>query len=329
MADEDIKEVVVTLDDTASTEMKVDESKPDASAAEVKVDAAKPAADGKDRPQSAEDGKEDLAAQLKAARETADAERRARTEAERQAQEAREAATRSQTDAASKQALIVDGAIEKVGLEVEQARGAYRAAMENGDYDAAANAQVAISEATAKRVRLQEAKAQIESARGRQPTHEGRVERQQPQQPANEFEAMVSKFTPASQAWARQHPAYFTDDKLRKKVIAAHHQADADDIPFDSPEYFQYIEERVGIRQAPQQQTTTDPGRRPSGGAVAAPVARDSIAGGARVSGNSVRLTAAQVEAAEIAGLTLQQYASNLLELQREDAFNPDRYTAR
>ncbi|MCV9940917.1 hypothetical protein OIU35_31590 [Boseaceae bacterium BT-24-1] len=328
MADEDIKEVVVTLDDTA-TDVKVETSKPDAAASsEIKVDAAKPA-DDKDKTLSAEEGKEDLAAQLKAARETAAAERQARTEAEGREREAREIATRSQTDAAGKQALIVDGAIEKVGLEVEQARGAYKIAMEAGDYDAAATAQVSISEATAKRVRLQEAKAMLDNAKGRQPTHEGRVDRPAAAQPPNEFEQMVSKFTPASQAWARQHASYFTDDKLRKKVIAAHHAADADDIQFDSPEYFQFIEERVGIRQPAQQQGDTVETRRPSGGAVAAPVARDTIAGGARISGNTVRLTAAQVEAAAIAGQTPEQYARNLLELQREGAFDESRYAAR
>lgn len=328
MADEDDKEVVVTLDDTTAADVKVEPSKPDAAASDVKAEAAAPAAE-KERPQTAEEGKEDLAAQLKAAKETAEAERRARTEAENREREAREVATRSQNDAATRQAQLVEGAIEKVGLEIEQARGAYRAAMESADYDAASSAQVAISEATAKRVRLQEAKATIENARGRPMTHEGRVERQTPEQPANEFEAMVSKLTPASQAWARQHPSYFTDERLRKKVIAAHHQADADDIAFDTPEYFQFIEERIGIRQPVQRQETTTETRRPAGASVAAPVDRGTIAGGARISGNTVRLTAEQVEAAKIAGQTPEQYAKAMLELAREGAFSSDRYAAR
>jgi len=328
MADEDSKEVVVTLDEP-TTEVKVETSKPDV-AAEPKVEAVGAAAPENDRPQTAEQGKEDLAAQLKAARETADAERRARTEAEREAHEAREAATRSQNDAATRQAQVVDGAIERVGLEIEQARGAYRAAMESGDYDAASTAQVAISEATAKRVRLQEAKASIESARGRPTSHEGRVDRQPaatPQEPANQFEAYVSKLTPASQAWARQHPAYFTDPKQLKRVVAAHTAADAEDIGFDTPEYFQFLEERLGLRQPPAAAAQTET-RRPAGAAVAAPVARDSVAGGARISSNSVRLTAAQVEAAQIAGLSVEQYARNLVDLDREGAFNRDRYAA-
>ncbi len=328
MADEDDKEVVVTLDDTTAADVKVEPSKPDAAASDMKAEAAAPAAD-KERPQTAEEGKEDLAAQLKAAKETAEAERRARTEAENREREAREVATRSQNDAATKQAQLVDGAIQTVELELDRAEQRLTQAQEAGDYAAAAKANRDLAVAASRLTRLQEAKSTLENARGRPMTHEGRVERPAPEQPANEFEAMVSKLTPASQAWARQHPAYFTDPKQLKRVVAAHHQADADDIPFDSPEYFQFIEERLGIRQPAQRQETTTETRRPAGASVAAPVDRGTIAGGARISGNTVRLTAAQVEAAKIAGQTPEEYARAMLELEREGAFNSDRYAAR
>jgi len=315
--DEEDKDVIVTLDEPADQktpeELAAEKAIDDLVAADKagKPDPEKPKAEGK--PLTAEEGKEDLAAQLKAMSDTAAAERKAREAAEAAAREAQEAVKRSQGDVASKQALIVDGAIETITLERSQAKGAYKAAMEAGDYDAAAEAQDKLSMTAARLTRLQEAKAAIEANKGRQqPTHEGRVEKQAPKQ-QDAFEEAVSSLSPASQAWARRNPTCFTDPGTYKKVLAAHYSAVADDIAPDTPAYFEFLEERVGLRPKP---AANDPQPAPKI-RHGAPPTREAAGNGSRLQGNKITLTAAEREVAKFSGLTDQEYAAQLVRAER------------
>jgi len=313
--EEDDKDVIVTLDDAADAktaeELAAEKAIDDLVAADK---AGKPEPKPADKPLTAEEGKEDLAAQLKAMSDTAAAERKAREAAEREASEAREAAKRSQGDVASKQALIVDGAIETINLERSQAKGAYKAAMEAGDYDAAAEAQDKLSMTAARLTRLQEAKAAIEANKGRQPpAHEGRVEKPAPKQ-QDAFEEAVSSLSPSSQAWARRNPDCFTDKKLYSKTLSAHHAALAEDIQPDTPAYFEFLEERIGLRQKP---AANEPAPATPKIRHGAPPTREAAGNGSRLVGNKITLSAAEREAARMSGLTDQEYATQLIKLER------------
>lgn len=316
--DED-KDVVVTLDDTTAKtpeELAAEKAIDDLVAAD-KGDAAhkdKPA----DKPLTAEEGKEDLAGQLKAMRETAEAERTKRVQAEADATAARQLAESRQGDVVSKQAQIVAGAIETVTLEMDRAEQRLASAQEVGDYASAAKANRDLAVAASRLTRLEEAKAAIEANKGRQPpTHEGRVERK-PAAEQDAFEQAVSTLSPASQAWARRNPACFTDPTTYKKVLAAHYAAVADDIQPDTPAYFDMLEERVGLKQKPTERTeAATPAKIRHG----APPSRDGGTGSvSRLQGNKITLTAAEREAARISGLTDQEYATQLIKLERATA---------
>lgn len=326
-SDEIEKDVVVTIDEAAGktpeeleAERKIDElvAADKAGKEPPKADPAAASAKEPERPLTAQEGQDDLAAQLKAAQETAEAERRERVKAEAAAREAQEAAKRSQGDVMTHRAQVVAAAIETVGIERQQARNAYKAAMEAGDYDAAATAQEQIADSAAKLVRLQEAKAALDAQKGKQPiAHEGRVEKPA-SQPQDAFEQAVANLSPASQAWARRNPTMFTDQKNFARTLAAHHSAVAEDIAPDTPAYFQFLEERLGLRQKAADPTPPAKGtERSSGARTAAPVARDGNGGGSRFSGGKITLTAAEREAAAISGLTDQEYAMQLLKIER------------
>lgn len=63
-------------------------------------------------------------------------------------------------------------------------------------------------------------------------------------------------------------------------------------------------------------------------GIVSAPVSRESMSWTGRREDRpgSIRLSAAQVEAAKIAGISTVEYAKNLIRLREEKANDPDRY---
>lgn len=328
MADEEDKELAVTIDDASGktpeeleAERKIDEllAADKAGKEPPKADPAPAAAKEPERPLTAQEGQDDLAAQLKAAQETAEAERRAREKAEAAAREAQEAAKRSQGDVLAQKAQVVASAIETVGIERQRARDAYKAAMESGDYEAAATAQEQIADSAAKLVRLQEAKAALDAAKGRPaPAHEGRVEKPAPKQ-QDAFEEAVSNLSPASQAWARRNPAMFTDQKNFARTLSAHHAAVAEDIAPDTPAYFQFLEERLGLREKPAAPAPAKQTERTSGARTAAPVARDSNGGStSRLVNNQIILSPAEREAAAISGLTEKEYALQLLRVERE-----------
>lgn len=321
--DEEDKDVIVTLDDPAdaktpeeiAAEKAIDDLKAADKAGQPEPTKDKPA----DKPLTAEEGKDDLAAQLKAMSDTAAAERKAREAAEATARDAQEAAKRSQGDAFTQRANVIAGAIETVSLEQKQATSALEAALEAGDYKTVAATQVQIAETAAKLVRLQEAKSVMDAQKGKPaPAHEGRVERPPESRAQDAFEEMVSSLTPKSQAWVRRNPECFTDKKLYHKTMSAHQAALADDIETDTPEYFAFLEERIGLRQKPAandpQPTTTS---RAPAARTSAPPNRDTGGNGSRLQGNKITLSAAEREAARMSGLTDQEYATQLIKLER------------
>lgn len=315
------KDIEITLDDVA----KLGGRKPDTAGDDGKIEVVKAedgagttdAQVGDKQPVTAEEGKEDLARQLESMKATAEAERLARQKAETEAAEARKAVESANGKAASQQEQMVVQAIDAVKAQQDQAEGEYVRAMENGDYAAAAKAQRNIATAAARMTNLEVIKSEMETRKANPPargTHEGRVEKAEPTDP---FEKSISGLSPSSQAWARRNPAHFTDQKLYAKTLSAHHAAIAEDIQPDTPQYFTFLEERLGLRDAPQQrqeqaQTRTAP--RP-----AAPPNRDggSVAS-SRLVGNKITLTPAEREAAAIAGVSEQEYAVQLLRAERQ-----------
>jgi hypothetical protein len=248
---------------------------------------------------AAEDGIEELKRRLdeeKKAREEAETRAqdayRAAQEAAQREREARERATKASTEVEDVNLTLVKNAIDGVKRDQEIYKANYRAAMAAGDFDAAADAQEGMSVSAAKLLQLENGKTALENAKT------------QPQEPerrpiSDPVEALAAQLSPRSAAWVRRNPQFARDERLYRRMIAAHEIATGDGLEPDSDDYFAAIETTLRLRQpaaptAPERQTAPP----------AAPVNRESRPG-------TVRLSAEEREMAQMMGMTDKEYAQN------------------
>ena len=239
-------------------------------------------------------------------------ERTSRIDAERRANESEQKAHKSKIEVADSQLQLVTTAIDRVKETSTQIKVALAEAMRAGDFDAAAELQSQMSDNAAKLLQLENGKAAMEA----QP---------KPQAPKpiqlDPVEALAAQLTPRSATWVRAHPECARDPKLYAKMIAAHNIAVADGIAPDSDEYFQTVESVV-FKKAPEPAPAEDDDDPMASAAKIAP-ARQAAPPAAPVSrgtpnGRGVRLSPAEREAAEMAGMTEQEYAAAREHLKRE-----------
>ena len=238
-----------------------------------------------------------LKAQVKAAQETADAERRAREAAERRAQEQEQEVARYHAAMQSTQATTIDAQIESAMRQRELAQREYQSAMESGDYAKAGEAQGKIAEAAADIAQFKRDKASAEQSRPQQQE----VRQQQTLDPVEQF---IGTATPATQVWLRQHRDQIVTDRngspsLAPKVMAAHYEAVGEGHAPDTADYFAFIEGKLKPQQAePAAYEQPAQQRRP----VAAPVSREPPSSNGQPNRQRIQLTREQVEAAHLFG---------------------------
>jgi len=251
----------------------------------------------------------------------AEAERNARQQAEQYAYEQAQRAQYAQYDAEGNRLQTYINAIEATEQAASNAERAYADAMASGDYAAAGRAQRAMASAEAHLLRLQNEKAQaeqyIESLRT-----EGRVQAPPRQtfdpapQSQDPVEMMAARLTPKSAAWLRAHPEAAGQVE---KLTAAHSSAvQFEGLTPETPEYFRYVEEKLGI---------SPPQKAPAKKIMAsAPVQSSSSMSSSRSSGNgsTMILSPAEVEQAVLnepelpRDKALEVYARNKAALIRE-----------
>ena len=263
-----------------------------------------------DRPiKDVEEGVEELRAKLKEEQE------------KRHAAEARErklVGDLSAKDGEVKQTnqQIVETAIDKLGTERDMIKQRYREAREAGDIDAELEATDALSDVAAKLNQLQLGLRAMKE----QPAPTKQVDRTG--DPVEDLARTMEKAGAGKSAsWVRKHPEFARDGKKYAAMLAAHNLAvNQHDLPEESPEYFAKVEEILGINPAtrhqehrddpaPNDQTSTASKATRERTADTPPAAAPPSSGSSR---NAVRLTAAQKEAAQISGISEEEYAKNL-----------------
>lgn len=233
-------------------------------------------------------------------------ERAARIDAERRAQAASEQVYRASNEVEDTNLQLVKSAINTVKNETATLKARYREAMAAGDYDFAAEVQEAMSLNAARLLQLENGKQAMEDRPRQAP----------PPAYTDPVEAFASQLTPQSASWVRKHPEYVTNPRLNQKMIAAHNLAMADGIEPDTPDYFGYVENILGVREAPKNETATSAAATPTqrrASPPAAPVTRNGTGTGSRP--NVVRLTAEEREMASLMGQTPEEYARNKMAL--------------
>jgi hypothetical protein len=239
-------------------------------------------------------------------------------QAERSAREQYEHSLTARAEVEDTHLHLVNNAIETVKRENEILKANLRDAMANGDYDKVAEAQESISMNVARLLQLENGREAMKN----QP--------KQPVQPmpraVDPVEQVKASLSSRSAAWVDKHPEFVRDQRLFRKMVAAHELAVTDGIEADSDEYFASVERTLGIRSKVEAETddgafssASQPTQRRAA-PPSAPVSRSGNGTGSKP--NVVRLTAAEREMADMMGMTEKEYALNKLALQREGKLN-------
>jgi hypothetical protein len=255
---------------------------------------------------------DDLKAQvadLKAARQR-DSDRIAAAEraaalARNQAQEASARAETVGKQAVEREGESVETGISAATAAIDSAKKEIKNAGEAGDHGAQAEAYDRLVAARARLERLNGQKADVEirktEAARPKPEERREIARPSTDDPFEQMLAdMASNGAARSADWIRRNREVWADETKNNEVRAAHFEAMSKKIKPESDEYFEYIEKRVGLREAEpaakteaaKTETRTQPRRPP-----VAPVAQSG--GGMNGSGAAtVRLTQKQAASA-------------------------------
>lgn len=214
--------------------------------------------EGEKQPEQTVDEREaalkEMKAQLEEVNRRHEQEKIARMRAEQYAMEQAKAAQYTQADLHQSNLQVVTSGIENMQQTIAQAKRAIADATAAGDYNAVAEANEVLAWAHTQLNELNSGKRNIERHLQSIQTNEGRVADQQsqyapppppPATPEQQFEAVLSRLTPKSAAWLREHPG--AAENLNK--LSAAHQAATElrGIKPETPEYFSFIESELGI----------------------------------------------------------------------------------
>lgn len=163
------------------------------------------------------------------------------------------------------------------------------------------------------------ARQEYENTKRQQQLQEQQALQRQQAAKVDPFEQAVQQFTPQSQQWIRAHPECLTDQNKYQSMLTAHHVAIDQGMRPDTPEYFQYIEGKLGYRR-----TESDPRRQQkSTGGFSAPVSRSASAS---TTGRPMKVTLSpeQVDIANRMGMSLEEYGAGVVleKAKQQGAYN-------
>ena len=247
-------------------------------------------------------GATELRAQLRAQQE-------ATQYAQRQAMEASQRAQVAEQRVVGSTVSMIDSAMQAAQQEAANYKAEFQAALDAADHRAAAEAQEKLSDARHNLLRLQEQRAYVDAEARRPPP------RQQPQQQLASVDQMANSLVnegyPRSADWLRAHPEWTTRPDLLKRVASAsNHLVDNKGYVADTDEYFQALEQELGMTQRQRAAAAGD--YRRSGPAASAPTSTASVSlrTGQPQLRSHVPLSPAQREAAmELHGMTEKEFA--------------------
>lgn len=264
----------------------------------------------KPRPRPEDDGGDDEIAALRstvdgAQKKTAEAEEARRT-AERERDEAR-ARTRAAIDAqVSEREVAIETSIVTFANTVDTLKKDYKAALEAGDHDRAAEINDQLVDAKIELRTNQGRKTELKAWKDDQVKKREAAERAAPVDP-------LSPYTPRTRAWIEKHadesgkPKFLTDRTFALKASAADSMAKAEGFAPDTDAYFDYVEKFMGLKPNDNADDDDDvviqpaPKRVPPASSVAAPPSRGNGSGQQRstTGRQTIRLTQQQRDFAE------------------------------
>jgi hypothetical protein len=240
-------------------------------------------------------------------------EKEARREAEERAQRATFQAQKATVEVEDTQMHLVANAIETIKRDNEILTANYADSMRNGDYETAARIQLTMNQNSTNLKQLEDGHVRMQEEARNKPV--APPEPPQPLKPKQQIDQIIGQVSKPSAQWLRDNRDHFEDERTINKMFRAHGDAVDDGIEPDTPEYFTYIEKRLGFKQDEYGGSPMSSAAKPSSRQApppSAPVNRDS--GRANVA----HLTRAQADTAKALGMTEKEYATHMIALQKE-----------
>lgn len=294
----------------------------------VEIEEPKSEKQAKKEPDEREVALNEMRAQYEEQKKRLEIERRAREQAEQYAYQQAKQAHSARAEAEDSNLRTILNAIAADEQVATNAERVYADAVATGDTALAAKAQREMARVEARLLQLENGRRALEE---RLQTTEGRVSEPEmprfaPTQPVDPVEMYASRLTPKSAAWLRSHPEAANSIN---KLTAAHTAAvELEGIEAESPEYFAYIESKLGYSESGRD-NRSEP-KRSKSNISSAPVSSSSSMMSPRSSGSSgsITLSPAEVEMAMLAepdlprDKALEAYARNKQALLREGKLN-------
>lgn len=274
-------------------------------------------------PPDVEEGLEELRKQVaerdRATQSLAEQNRRLRAEQSAAIQFAEEMRRRGM----SAEESLIETQLHAAQTAAESAKRDYKSFMESGDFEKAAEAQEQIASAAADRRALERDKEMLASRKTAPPHHPQPVSIDT----GDSIEtAIATQYTPATQAWLRNHKNVFrSDGSLKRAAVDAHETALDEGLIPDSPQYFARLEELISPKPLAPAEPQVEVQRRAS---VAAPVVRSAPPASARPAADgSFRLTPKMRSLAEASGapetISYSDWAKEYLRMVRNGEMQP------
>ena len=235
-------------------------------------------------------------------------EKQARLEAEKRAIAAQKQIVEEKENTAEAQYQLVSNALETVKERAETLKAAYAESMQVGDYAKAAEIQNAMAVNAHQMEKLKDGKKAMKKQ-----LKDAENAPAAPQPKGDLVDQLAENVSDKSAAWLRESREYLKSERNVRKMFRAHEDAIDDGIAPDTDEYFEFIENRLGMRKrvdraeevesplsaasAPAPKKTPQP--------PPAPVSRSTQRP------NVMRLTAAEADMASSLGMSPEEYAKN------------------
>jgi hypothetical protein len=295
------EQIEIDLGDMPKTETKAEKEQDVEIVDDVPLEAAveegaAPASEAEDKPDDVQEAIRQLNSRL-------EQERLARIEAERRAKEAAQKAQMASGEAFDTNMHLVASAIDTINRDQEVLKAHLRDSMAIGDFDKAAEIQAAMTSNFSKLGQLERGYEEMKAS-------QQRMTQQPPASQEVTVDDLIGRVTPKSAEWLKSNRQHLPDQRSIRIMARAHEDAVDLGIQPESDAYFRFVESRLGIgavKQAPQEiddamSEASKPAQKRSSPTVA-PVSRT-----ASNRPGVVKLTAAEVEAAKISGISPQEY---------------------
>lgn len=179
-------------------------------------------------------------------RRARESEAQARNEAEQRANRYAEEARVTQRGANDAQYDSVINALAAAQSDLAAAKGEYQTALSEGDFAKAGDLSEAIGVAAVRVREFEHGKTVLERQRQAGTQNQDQQRQQDPR------ESYLQRMPTRTASWLRRNDRFFTDNTFQRAVQGADAQARMKGIEPESDQYFNFIEEQVGMREREQ-----------------------------------------------------------------------------